>query len=249
MSAADILRKAREARGRSLSEVAAETRITVQFIQQIEAGRFDALPSGIYARAYLKAYAAAVGLDPLAILAQFEEDLPRADESLTFIVKSRTADRNGSSAQVPVARGREPAASLPLHPARPVRMEEPPRPRQVRYVGAMLVDAMLLTALHGIFIGIGALLCGVDTVTLLQQATWPMAVLFATLALSYFGLLGGIAGRTCGAFLLGIRFVEPATRPVSLAQATRRGLRCVLKEAFVLIDVIIATMPGHGYRF
>jgi cytoskeletal protein RodZ len=56
------LRAAREARGLSLAEVAAETRIPQRHLQTIEAGDFAALPARTYAIGFARTYAKAVGL-------------------------------------------------------------------------------------------------------------------------------------------------------------------------------------------
>jgi len=57
------LRAAREARGLSLAEVAAETRIPQRHLQTIEAGDFAALPARTYAIGFARTYAKAVGLN------------------------------------------------------------------------------------------------------------------------------------------------------------------------------------------
>ena len=56
------LRAAREARGLSLAEVAAETRIPQRHLQTIEAGDFASLPARTYAIGFARTYAKAVGL-------------------------------------------------------------------------------------------------------------------------------------------------------------------------------------------
>lgn len=57
------LREAREARGLSLEQVAAETRIPQRHLQTIEAGQFSALPARTYAVGFSRTYARTVGLD------------------------------------------------------------------------------------------------------------------------------------------------------------------------------------------
>lgn len=58
------LRECREGRGISLQEIAASTKISNTTLQLIERNAFDRLPGGIFTKGYLRAYAAAVGLDP-----------------------------------------------------------------------------------------------------------------------------------------------------------------------------------------
>jgi hypothetical protein len=57
------LREAREARGWSFADVAAVTKISSRALAAIEREAFDELPHGIFRRAYVRAFAAAVGLD------------------------------------------------------------------------------------------------------------------------------------------------------------------------------------------
>src|SRR5688572_17188163 len=57
------LKAARVARGMSLEQVAAETRIPQRHLQTIESGDFSALPARTYAIGFARTYAKAVGLD------------------------------------------------------------------------------------------------------------------------------------------------------------------------------------------
>lgn len=68
------LRAAREARGLSLAQVAAQTRIGVGSLELIEAGQFQRLPGRIYATGFAKTYAKLVGLDQndVAEMVRFE---------------------------------------------------------------------------------------------------------------------------------------------------------------------------------
>ena len=71
------LKAAREARGMSLEQVAAETRIPQRHLQTIEAGEFSALPARTYSIGFARTYARAVGLDDreVADLVRTELDL------------------------------------------------------------------------------------------------------------------------------------------------------------------------------
>src|SRR5690606_23913186 len=61
------LRAAREARGLSLAQLAAETRIAQRHLQTIEAGEFSALAARTYAIGFSRTYARAVGLDDVHV--------------------------------------------------------------------------------------------------------------------------------------------------------------------------------------
>ncbi len=66
MTAATIgeqLRIAREERGISLREISDQTRISVHYLESIEANDYKRLPGGIFNRSFVKAYARSVGYD------------------------------------------------------------------------------------------------------------------------------------------------------------------------------------------
>ena len=69
------LRLAREARGSTLADVAASTRISGWALAAIEREQFERLPGGIYSRGFVRAYADAVGLDGPAMGAALYDGL------------------------------------------------------------------------------------------------------------------------------------------------------------------------------
>ena len=69
------LRAGREAQGLSLPEVATRTRVTQRFLEAIENGRLEDLPSSTYAVGFAKAYARAVGLDQVVIGRDIREEM------------------------------------------------------------------------------------------------------------------------------------------------------------------------------
>jgi cytoskeleton protein RodZ len=67
------LKRAREQRKMSLADIAGTTLINVRFLEAIEKGDTSILPE-VYVRAFLREYAAAVGLDPADTLRQFDAE-------------------------------------------------------------------------------------------------------------------------------------------------------------------------------
>ena len=65
------LQRAREARGLTIADVAAATRISERALQAIERDRFHLLPAGIFRRIW--AYAQAVGLDGPACVGAYRQ--------------------------------------------------------------------------------------------------------------------------------------------------------------------------------
>lgn len=66
------LKSEREKRNISLDRIAAETRISLRYLQSIEEGRFNDLPGGVYNRAFIKAYCESLNLDPEQVLKQYD---------------------------------------------------------------------------------------------------------------------------------------------------------------------------------
>jgi len=67
----DRLRQAREKIGLSLDEVAARTKIRASILDAIERADLTRLPVGFYTKAFLRAYAAEVHLDPEPIVQEY----------------------------------------------------------------------------------------------------------------------------------------------------------------------------------
>lgn len=69
------LKQARESRGISLRQVATSTKISTVALEALERGDLSKLPGGIFSRAFVRAYAIEVGLDPDEIVSQFLVEL------------------------------------------------------------------------------------------------------------------------------------------------------------------------------
>lgn len=63
-SAGELLRTERLKRNRSLSEIAAQTRISKRYLEAIEADEIKELPGDFFYKAFLRQYASALALDP-----------------------------------------------------------------------------------------------------------------------------------------------------------------------------------------
>jgi cytoskeleton protein RodZ len=70
------LRREREKKRISLDQLAARTKVGAGLLRSLEAGDCARWPGGIYSRGYIRAYAAAVGLDPEHTVAMFVECYP-----------------------------------------------------------------------------------------------------------------------------------------------------------------------------
>lgn len=81
------LRKAREAKGLSISDIEKATKIQSRYLEAIENNDFDKLPGDFYVRAFIRQYAQIVGLDGKELLSQYQgevsnEEVNQPEESL-----------------------------------------------------------------------------------------------------------------------------------------------------------------------
>jgi cytoskeleton protein RodZ len=84
------LRQARQAQKLSMEQAAMATHIRLHYLQALESGEYDALPSMVQARGFTRAYAAYLGMDVEALLSEAEprdyvvEPLPAAPPAQTY---------------------------------------------------------------------------------------------------------------------------------------------------------------------
>lgn len=75
----DTLRDAREARGRSIEDVAHSLRLRSEQLRALEEERFDGFGGDVYARGFLKSYAVELGLDPQPLLDTYRREVSGDD--------------------------------------------------------------------------------------------------------------------------------------------------------------------------
>ncbi len=98
------LREAREAKNITLDELQETTKIQKRYLQAIEEGNFHILPGTFYARAFIKEYAHAVGLDSNELLALHADELPAMTDrdtiQYTRLQRSRRKASTGKSSAI-----------------------------------------------------------------------------------------------------------------------------------------------------
>jgi transcriptional regulator with XRE-family HTH domain len=70
------LRRERERRQITLSSISAKTKISKSFFEGLERDDVSRWPTGIFRRAFIRAYATAIGLDPDEVMREFLERFP-----------------------------------------------------------------------------------------------------------------------------------------------------------------------------
>lgn len=69
----EFLKDAREAQGMTLEDVESATRIRRRYLEAIENGDFSQVPGEVQLRGFIRNYAAAVGLEPSAVIGRYLE--------------------------------------------------------------------------------------------------------------------------------------------------------------------------------
>src|SRR5579884_1499096 len=175
-SVGEQLRAAREKKGLSLEDVAAQTRIPLRHLASIETGDWDNLPAPTYTIGFAKNYAGAVGLDRTEIGNQLREEMggqrfatnaadvfepadPRRTmpKSLVFggiaavvvLVVLMTWLNNRSLQQVPVNGEQQASAPAPAAtPATPAKRPAPSAPAPATAQGPVVLAATGPTWIH-----------------------------------------------------------------------------------------------------
>jgi cytoskeletal protein RodZ len=89
----------RHKRGVSLHDIAASTKIGVNYLRAIEEGDFDKLPGGVYAASYLRQYAQAIDYDEEELLEYYRRAM-----GIAVLPESPGASKRHSSLWVWFAR-------------------------------------------------------------------------------------------------------------------------------------------------
>ena len=76
MDIGTCLREAREGRSITLRQLADSTKLSTRVLQFIERNEFKRLPGGIFTKAYLRAYAVEVGVDPEGVVGEYLAQFP-----------------------------------------------------------------------------------------------------------------------------------------------------------------------------
>lgn len=109
------LRQHREERHVDLTTIADQTKIKLSLFEELERDDVSRWPSGIFRRAYIRAYAHAIGLDPDTVLREFLDAHPDPGEVVDPVIAAAAANDQASAGPPTRLRGIVSAAigSLP----------------------------------------------------------------------------------------------------------------------------------------
>src|SRR5260370_40850868 len=120
------LRRERERRGISLETIALLTNVSLELWQGFESNDFSRWPTGIFARAFVRDYAKAAGLDPDEIVDDFCRLFPLGDRRLVPVIRAQ-AELIGDDTKVTDDTRRLPGGI----DRRPTRAEPPAAPERL----------------------------------------------------------------------------------------------------------------------
>lgn len=199
LSVNERLRQARIARGDSLPSIAQRVGVREGLLQAIEEGRFADLPRGIYGRAAIRSFAAALRCDPAQVLAECEALLPAVDDPLDALARlrgirsPRKTKASGNSAPVLTVQWRDSAA-----------MWKP--------LAAAAIDSAIIMAMMLLLAAVTTIFCGAPLSAFRGTAVPAFGVMGILLAGCYFVCFAGIARAT-----LGERAMRVSPAPADLA--------------------------------
>jgi transcriptional regulator with XRE-family HTH domain len=246
------LRRIRMGKGLSLTEISRRTRIGVGYLRKIEEGQFKALPPGFYARAFVRAYAEAVGVDADVVLGELAVVLPAAQaaaaphpttgaasaptvDAATLIPDARMTllkqilDRHNSVVQAAATAATAAARTGAAAPA--------------RRLAAAAIDGLLLSSVYLTVLGMTAYTCEVSIGALVEAAAFSVFTVLAVITLLYVFMMGGIAGRTIGSMILGVPLIDPPSAPLGLDAILRRSVRFLCADASAAAEVVSLVAP------
>jgi cytoskeleton protein RodZ len=84
------LKRAREASGVALRDIALSTKISVAALEALERNDFSRLPGGIFSRGFIRGYANAVGLDPEATVQEYLAEVSRTENEAARVATERS---------------------------------------------------------------------------------------------------------------------------------------------------------------
>lgn len=247
------LRRIRMGKGLSLTEISRRTRIGVGYLRKIEEGQFKSLPPGFYARAFVRAYAEAVGVDADVVLGELAGVLPAAQAAAAPHPVGENAAAAATAVEaatlIPDARMTLLKQILDRHNAMVteasarVRAARAGAGRPGRRLLAAAIDGAMLGSLYLIVLAVTAFACGVTIGALVQMAGLAVFTVLAFITLLYVFMMGGIAGRTIGSMVLDVPLIERPAAPLGLDAILRRSVSFLRADASAAAEVVSLVAP------
>ena len=229
------LRRARVAKRDDIASIAHRIGVSERLLLAIEEGRFQDLPAGLYGRAAVRRYSAALGLEADEVLALCDPLLRMPEDPMSGLARL-----HGMAGRPAAAR---PVAAEP---------DDPPLPAVAawRLAAAVVIDAAVVVAL--LLVAITATLTvSVGPPSALGRSAAPVfGVLGVVLGSCYFLFFGGIACRTPGDHLAGLSSPVRETCRVDLRAIAAGTLRCAFRDLALITRLgrLAGSFPLHYHH-
>lgn len=214
MSETEWLRQLRRDPSESVDSFARRTGIRAAWVAAIDEGRFHDLPGGIYGRAALRRYCAALGVDAEPVLAACAPLLREVEDPIAALARMR-------GLRVPREPQRSPASEVAIE----TKNDSGWRTLVAASVDAFLILAMLLAVITC------TVAAGIPVSALGGGAAAALILVALVLGSSYFLILGGLAGTTLGQQLAGVQSEPAETGSIDFHAIAARTLRCAFGDA------------------
>jgi transcriptional regulator with XRE-family HTH domain len=219
------LRLARMAAGVSVESLAKRSGMRAEWFYAIDTGRFEDLPAGIYARAAVRAYAAALNLDGDEILRSGEALLPPAGDPIDAMRRARGMPSISKALAKSKADATLPRGAVPDE-----------RPHSMlpdwRLLAAAIIDAGAM-AVGLLFLVTCTVAIGLPLHALDRVGAAALFGVMCLLAAMYFVVFGGILGQTVGEYVAGTPSVPPPAKLTLDVVATRTRHAIIRDWSFV----------------
>jgi len=189
------LHRARVGCGLSLTELGNRTQLSPRFLRILDEGRFADLPGGLYARAFVRSYASAVGLDPDRIVDELSDQLPVAHDP---IPRMREIARTDDPDWVITVEDAQAAASA-WFSSLSGRLQAHLPTRGA--LGEAALDGSVLIGLQAVLAVVTAWMCGVHVQSLLTSAGAALAAVWGLQVGVYLSLASRVRQRRTGIVL------------------------------------------------
>ena len=224
------LKRQRIARKEELATIALRIGVKESLLAAIEDGRFADLPHGLYGRAAIRSFSAALALDPNEVLADCAALLPPIDDPIDAMARLRGL-RTSKPAMAPPD-GRDAPAAVSAEPA------------TWRPIAASAIDAAIIMTLLLTLAAMTMIFCGASMSAFGASSALAFGLMGLVLAGGYFVCFGGIAPATIGERL--VQWPPPIDDGGSrdLAGVVARALRCALRDASYITH--LGSLVGHS---
>jgi Helix-turn-helix domain len=234
----ELLKQARLKRGLDRATVARRTGVREPLLVAMEAGLWERMPHGLYARSAVRTYASFLGLDAEAIVKSCEASLPGIEDPIAGLARVR-----GLKPQKPESPPVRPPEAQPsttqlvdAPSAEPAWW--PDRRRAGMIAAALTIDGALIAAPLLVTVTAAAILNRVPP-SAMDHGAAAFGAFGALMAVLYFLCFAGVAGSTIG---------ERLTGTASQAGTTAHTLRAVGDRALAAGFRDLRSIAALGVR-